>query len=268
MRVGETRRSTLAAVAITATLALGCSATAGVTPVREVDVDAKAGESLERMSAFLGKAKALSVTLDIGYDIMQAWGQKIEFGETRVLTVRRPDRLRVDTTGRDGSRSGVVFDGSQIAVFDIDDDVYATTPQPGDLDDAIAHFIDDLGMHLPMATLAQGRLAKEAPDWVNEIHYVETATIAGVPCDHVALNGDWEDVQIWIARGERPLPQRIVITYTRAEGQPQFRAQFSEWNLAPRIGDDVFAFTPPEGAAKIPFRPRGLTSQAPGGSAP
>ena len=268
MRLGEARRSTLAAVAITATLALGCSATAGVTPVREVDVDAKAGESLERMSAFFAQAKALSVTLDVGYDIMQTWGQKIEFGETRALTIRRPDRLRVDTTGRDGSRTGVVFDGSQIAVFDVDEGVYATTPQPGDLDAAIAHFVDDLGMHLPMANLAQGRLAKEAPDWVNEIRYVETATIGGVPCDHVALSGDWEDVQLWIARGERPLPQRIVITYTRAEGQPQFRAQFSGWDLAPRIGDGVFTFTPPEGSSKIPFRPRRLTSQAPGESAP
>jgi hypothetical protein len=64
------------------------------------------------------------------------------------------------------------------------------------------------------------------------------------------------DLQLWIAQGSQPLPQRLVITYTRAEGQPQFWAQFSEWNLSPEVPDSLFAFTPATGAAKIAFAPR------------
>jgi len=63
-------------------------------------------------------------------------------------------------------------------------------------------------------------------------------------------------VQLWIAKGDQPLPRRMVITYTRAEGQPQFRAQFSDWNLSPEVPDSLFAFTPPTGAVKIAFAPR------------
>jgi hypothetical protein len=44
-----------------------------------------------------------------------------------------------------------------------------------------------------------------------------------------------------------------VITYKKAEGQPQFWAQFSDWNLSPDIPDSLFVFTPPEGAAKFAF---------------
>jgi len=44
-----------------------------------------------------------------------------------------------------------------------------------------------------------------------------------------------------------------VLTYKLAEGQPQFRAQFSDWNLAPQIDNAQFAFTPAEGAKKIAF---------------
>jgi hypothetical protein len=219
-------------------------------------VDVAAMKSIERMSEFLASAKQFTVTIDIGYDVVQEWGQKVEFGETRVVTVRRPDGLRVETTNRDGSVSGVLFDGKEIAAFDLKDKVYATTPRPGSLDDAIAHFVNDLGMKLPMAAVLQGRLARDAKEWAREVHYVEASTIAGVPCDHVALHGDWEDVQLWIARGDRPLLQRMVITYTRAEGKPQFSAQLGKWDLAPNLSNDFFAFTPPAGAAKIAFNPR------------
>jgi hypothetical protein len=233
-------------------------------------IDAAAMKSIERMSEFLASAKQFTVTIDIGYDVVQEWGQKVEFGETRVVTVRRPDGLRVETTNRDGSVSGVLFDGKEIAVFDLKDKVYATEARPGSLDDAIAHFVNDLGMRLPMAAVLQGRLAQDAKEWAREVHYVEASTIAGVPCDHVALHGDWEDVQLWIARGDRPLLQRMVITYTRAEGKPQFSAQLGKWDLAPNLSDDFFAFTPPAGAAKIAFNPRrrlvpGSASQSGGG---
>ena len=63
-------------------------------------------------------------------------------------------------------------------------------------------------------------------------------------------------MQLWVAQGEKPLPQRVVITYIQDKGQPQFWAQFSEWNLSPAVPDSLFVFTPPEGARKIAFSPR------------
>ena len=63
-------------------------------------------------------------------------------------------------------------------------------------------------------------------------------------------------MQLWIAQGDQPLPRRLVLTYKKAEGQPQFWAQFSDWNLSPEVPDSLFVFTPPEGAAKIAFAAR------------
>jgi hypothetical protein len=48
----------------------------------------------------------------------------------------------------------------------------------------------------------------------------------------------------------------MVITYVRAEGQPQFSGLVRKWDLSVNIPDSVFSFTPPEGAAKIAFMPR------------
>ena len=50
-----------------------------------------------------------------------------------------------------------------------------------------------------------------------------------------------------------PLIQRIVITYKEEEGQPQFRAQFLEWDMEPDDIEKKLNFTPPEGAEKVRF---------------
>jgi hypothetical protein len=81
-------------------------------------------------------------------------------------------------------------------------------------------------------------------------------TIDGKPVDHVALRNDAVGVQLWVERGERPLPHRLVVTYEQAPGQPQFRAELREWDLSPRLRDGHFAFEPPEAAEKIAFAPQ------------
>ena len=77
--------------------------------------------------------------------------------------------------------------------------------------------------------------------------------ISGVMCDHLALRGEKEDVQVWIARGAEPVPRRSVITYRQIEGQPQFWAQFTEWNFSPEGAETTFTVAPPEDAKRIRF---------------
>jgi hypothetical protein len=218
--------------------------------------DAQAMAILQRMADFLSQAQRLSVTAEIGFDVVQESGEKLEFGETRQIVIRRPDRARIDITKRDGATSGFIFDGQTIAVFNAKEHVYATAARPGTLDEAIDYFINDLDMRFPLAEMFSSQLAETLPDKVRAAYYVEQANIAGVPCDHLAFRGDWADIQLWIAQGDPPLPRRVVLTYKDAEGQPQFRAQFSDWNLAPDVPDSLFVFTPPAGAAKIAFAAR------------
>jgi hypothetical protein len=216
----------------------------------------QAMDVLKRATEFLAQAQSLSVTVDIGFDAVQDSGEKIEFGETRKIVLRRPDHLRVDETKRSGEKSGFVFDGKDISVFHLKENVYATIAKPGTVDDAIAYFLNDLGMRLPMGEMLSTQVAKRLPEMVRAAAYVEQSSIAGVPCDHAAFHGDTADMQLWVAKGDKPLPQRVVITYIRIDGRPQFRAQFSDWNLSPEAPDSLFTFTPATGAVKIAFAPQ------------
>jgi hypothetical protein len=214
---------------------------------------AQANAILMRMAEFLGGTQRFSVNVSGGYDAVQTSGQKIEFGELRKVTLSRPDRLRVEGERSDGAKALTVFTGKEIVLVDSASNVYATAPQPGGLDDSVVHFVKDLGMRLPLAMLLVSQLPAELKGRVRSVEYVEKTSIYGAPAHHLAARTDSVDFQVWVADGDKPLPQRVVITYKKAKGEPQFRAQFADWNLEPAIVDSTFQANPPAGAQKVAF---------------
>jgi len=144
-------------------------------------------------------------------------------------------------------------------LYHASDNVYAVVEKPGTVDDAISYFVNDLGMRLPLAEMLSSKLSENIAGQTISAAYVEKASIAGVPCDHVILRGADADMQLWVAQGAEPLPQRVIITYYHLDGRPQFWAQFSNWNLKPKVSDKLFSVIPPDGAVKIEFAARQIT---------
>ena len=77
------------------------------------------------------------------------------------------------------------------------------------------------------------------------------ATVRGIACHHLRLVQEDLDWQVWVDVGDRPLPRKLVITYKRLPLAPQFAAVLSDWELAPRLSDERFAFEAPEGALRV-----------------
>jgi len=223
--------------------------TAGARP----ESQANARAILKRMAETLAQAKAFSVRSRAYYDVVQRSGEKVEFTETRRLTVSRPNRMRVEDEKSDGSRVVTVFNGKEIALVDRTRNVYAVAPQPGDLDRTIAHFVDELGMQLPLALLLTSTLPAELDARVQSIGIVGRTSVYGAPAHHLAARGRNVDFQVWVTDGERALPQRVVITYRNAPGQPQYRAVLTDWSFTPDVSDAAFTAAIPQGAQKIAF---------------
>ena len=138
--------------------------------------------------------------------------------------------------------------------FDRDAKVYATVPSPGTIDAALAYYTRDLRMRLPLRELFAADLPQRLKGDLGSARLVGEETVAGVGTEHVAFRDKMVDVQLWIARDGDPLPQRIVITYRLAAGQPQFQADFHGWTLTPDVPDSAFTFVPPPDAERIPIR--------------
>lgn len=230
--------------------------TLGVTPVlaeettAELDLEARA--ILMEMAEFISKVPAFSVTLRSAYDAIQEDGQYLEFGERRHILLQRPDQLRVETVRSDGEHNLLLFDGEKITGFKADDNIFAQVEKPGTIDETLIYLVRDLQFKLPLARMLHTGFAQQLEKMITAVSYVEENVLFGVVTDHLAVRAENIDMQLWVAQGDEPLPRRIVITYMNAPGQPQFRGDFTDWSIEPKVAADSFTFTPPADAEKVP----------------
>jgi hypothetical protein len=216
--------------------------------------DPEAIAIVERMAARVAAAERFAMSGEVAWDVVQADGRTLEFGATREVVLRRPDRLRVDLAPREGGPKRLLYDGSQIVLQDLENEVYATVPRTGPLDDVVEYAGVRLGVPVALAEFLSPELPKLLTERIDDARYVGGSTVDGEPCDHVSLCNEIGGLQLWISR-EDSLPRRVTITYEHEEGRPQFRARFADWDLSPKASDAVFSFEPPERAERIVFAP-------------
>ena len=212
-------------------------------------------EKLLRQSCdFLKQQSQFSFKAEVANDRVYAGGKKLQFGQEVKAAFRRPDKLRIDGDG-DLESKLLIFDGKALTLYDKDKNHYASIEVAGDMDAALDQAYKDYGLKVGLAELGSAQFCNHAgKDLVNAL-YVGLHKVQGVPCHHLAFDRKDIHYQVWIEAGDKPVVRKIVITQKRLPGSPQWTAYLSDWNLAPSLGDDLFAFTPPAGAQKIKFMP-------------
>lgn len=225
----------------------------GEMPLGETESQQTARTLLLKMSEYLSGADRFSVEIVASHEVVQESGQKIEFGDIVTVSVDRPKLMVVEFEASDGAAQRITFDGINVTIAHEQAALYAQTQQPGSIDETIVHFVRDLGMRLPLAPIFMQRLPDELKRRVESVDYVEFTSAFAKPAHHIAARTATVDFQVWIADGDQPVPLKLVLTYPNAAGQPSFRAEFAEWNFAPKFPADTFTFEPAKDAEKIPF---------------
>ena len=126
--------------------------------------------------------------------------------------------------------------------------------------------VRDLRATMPLARMFTTGFPVDLDKRATAVTLVEECSLFDVPTDHVAVRSAEVDLQIWIARGPEPLPRRVVITYKNAPGEPQFRADLTDWNVTAKLDAAAFAFVPPAGAEQVMYLappPRRMSRPAP-----
>lgn len=210
----------------------------------------EAKDILMSMAKTLAQAKTMSVTMRMCYDSVQENGVKVSFREERDVILRRPNEIHVDAIQGDGDEHALIFDGKDLYLYSYEHNVYSVTPCVGDLDKAIDYASNTMGIRVPLAPMLLSDFPKRIESLKPDVDFVEEDLLDDVPTDHLIVTLPDVDLQVWIA--DDNLPRHVIITYKKAPGQPQFRADFIDWNLQPDIAPSDFVFSPPEGAEKIP----------------
>jgi hypothetical protein len=216
---------------------------------------------LQRMCDFLKSQQQFSYKAEVADDQVYAGGKKLQYEIDMETFVRRPDRLRVNAEG-DLIDKQFFFDGKTITLYDKDDNVYGTLEVPPDIESALDKASKDFGVRVALTDLASPQLCEHIGKRIKHSLYVGLHKVRGVPCHHLSFDGDEVQLQVWIDAGDKPLPRKAVLTHKNLPGSPQWTAYLSEWNFSPQLQENLFAFTPPQGAEKIKFVPV-QTGQAP-----
>ena len=239
-----THRFLVLAVLLLMSMALsaGCS-----TQPRLESVDPEADEILMAMGATLGSAKQFSFQAQATMDELLEDGPMVEFVANHAISVSRPNKVFVTAQGDMINRS-VWFNDGKLAAVDNGENVYGMIDVPNKIDDMLDFMMDEYELTVPIADLLFADPYSILIENVDSGGYLGLHKIDGHPCHHLAFRQESIDWQIWVDAGPMALPRKLVITYHRSPGQPQYRATFSGWSLSPELPDVMFEFQPPDGA--------------------
>ncbi len=216
---------------------------------------------LQKMCDFLKSQQKFTYKAEVADEQVYYGGKKLQYGIDMETFVQRPDRLRVNAQG-DLVDKQFFFNGKTITLYDKEDNVYGVLEVPPDIESALDKANKEFGVRVALTDLASPTLCDHIGKRIKHSLYVGLSKVRGVPCHHLSFDGDNAQVQLWIDAGDQPLPRKVVLTHKKLPGSPQWTAYLTDWNFSPQLSDNLFDFTPPQGAEKIKFVPV-KSSQAP-----
>jgi hypothetical protein len=214
-----------------------------------VERNAAVLDRLKQMSAYLRSMKSFQVTAQTNIDEVLDTGQKIQFGGAVGYRYVAPDKLhavlRTDRVWRD-----FYYDGQTLTQVAPRMNYYASVPLSGSVNSVLGRLSSEYDVEMPLADLFTWGLTEDSVTAVKGAALIGPAKIGGVDCDHFALRQDGVDWQVWVQRGEQPLPRKFVITTTDEAQQPQYTAVLN-WAPNMRLATTEFTYKPAKGAVRI-----------------
>lgn len=167
------------------------------------------------------------------------------------VTVRRPDRIKVEIKGDDGN-SAIAYDGKTLTIYNATANRYGTMPITGSIETMLRTASEKMGIDFPLADLLADQPGKSFVEGVISGVKVGEVTINGQPCNHLFfIQPPGIELELWTEANDQALPRRIIITYRSVPGEPQFIAEMSNWKLGLNPPDDAFVIQLPAGATKV-----------------
>jgi hypothetical protein len=237
--------STRHAVAALAAFSMAAFAPAAPTAA----IDPAATKALHDMGAYLRTLKAFQVrAVTTDEDVLDD-GQKVQYEGTADILARMPNGIRAEVVNDRHERLWL-YDGKSFTLYGKRLNFYATVAAPPTIGQLADTLDEQYGLGVPLADLFRWGQPGWSTDAVTSAIDLGPSVVGGTTCQQYAFRQAGIDWQVWIQKGDYPLPRKLVITTTTDEARPQHTATFS-WNLAPSFNDGAFAFDPPAGAGRV-----------------
>ncbi|MGE3292740.1 MAG: DUF2092 domain-containing protein [Geminicoccaceae bacterium] len=217
-------------------------------------LEAKAVDLLQRMSATLAAARTLSFTSVATYESPARTGQPLAYMVKSEVALERPDQLRVLALG-DGPRSEFYYDGKTVMAYTPSADMVAVAQAPATIDQTLKAAYDFAAIYFPFTDVIVADPWRDLEPRLRLAFYMgQSKVVGGTRTDIVVIASDTAQAQIWIGDDDH-LPRRIGATYFQERGNYRHDAELSDWKIDPRLAAGSFSSEKAENARHIPFAP-------------
>ena len=213
-------------------------------------VDPDATRALERMSAYLMSLPSFEIKAETMRDLVTNDGQKLQVGGSSHYKVHRPNGFQIDVDTDFMSRR-YYFNGKQFTVYAPKLDFYATVSAPPTIRQTMEVLRSKYAIEVPLEDVFMWSDPKlKRAERLKSAFLVGAAKVDGFATDHYAFREADRDWEIWIDKGERPLPRKLVITDRTDAAHPSYEARLT-WNVSPVLVATDFTFKPSADAKAI-----------------
>jgi hypothetical protein len=216
-------------------------------------LEPKAIEILKAASARLSEARTLSFTAVIADEAPSLLGPPLLYASRADVSLQRPDRLRVVSSGA-GPRSEVLVNGTELSAWAPAEGLLARAKVPPTIEGALEAAHGLAHIYFPFTDIVVADPYGDlAPELCLAFYIGRTQAVGGVETDMIAYATDEVFIQAWIGVEDR-LPRRFRAIYLMDGGNLRHEMELSEWRVDPKL--PASTFTLPAAALKakpIPF---------------
>jgi hypothetical protein len=228
------------------------AATFGASQVAPRVVDSQAVQILRRSMDYLNGLQRFSAKTQILTEDQLNTGNRVDYESWGSMTVERPDKLRGERHGV-GFQQTLLYDGTNLTLYDATRQVYATKPAPGMIPGMFQLAYDSLGLSVPISDLVWPDVFPLLVQGVTLARVMDKEIIGGVICDHLVFSRPDVDFQIWIPDAGDPLPMKYIVTDPATPAMLSIVTTLSDWKVNQHVPAATFTFVPPKGAQPVPF---------------
>jgi hypothetical protein len=134
-------------------------------------------------------------------------------------------------------------------------------PEGTTIDGMLKEAVGRYGIDFPLADFLSEAPNKAFLTGVTSGRVVNTVTIDGAPYDHLFFfQPPGIELELWLPKTGQAVPRRLIVTYRTLPGQPNFIAEFSDWDFNIHPSDAEFVFQPPADAVQVALEPPAPTT--------
>jgi hypothetical protein len=217
-------------------------------------IDPVAVQLLQEMTDYMVALEQFSVHTQNNYEDELVSGQRVDYDVSANVLISRPDKLYAERTGEQLSQV-FYYDGKTLTLSNPNDEVAASEPAPGTIEEMLDYTREELGLYVPIADLVYRNAFVLLTENVSSAIVLGKTDIGGVSCQHLAFSRPDVDFQVWVADTEQPLPCKYVVTDKSTPALISTTSVMSDWDFKPSVSGDSFSFVPGEETVAITFLP-------------